>query len=380
MSEQYDFIFAGGGLAGLSLAYHLIQSDLRHRSILMIDQQPKDRNDRTWCFWANQPTLFDEIVWRSWDRLRIRSAGSERTIELQDYRYKMIRGIDFYRFAQSALASRGNVEFVQGRVDRIEDTASSVRVSVGDRVYGGSWAFDSRFNLSDFQPDPSRYHYLRQHFKGWLIETPHNAFDPQAATLFDFRTDQKTDFRFFYTLPFSERQALIEYVLLRGDDYDREITTYIETVLGIQDYHILAREGGVNPLTDYRFARRSGKRTMTIGTLGGRVKPTSGYAFARIQQDSAAIVRALLETGNPFNVPSDSRYYRLCDSLMLQLMYRQCAQVPGLFIQMFANNPIKRVLRFLDESASPRENVALMAALPPALFLQALVRQVLHQI
>ena len=374
VNRRYDFIIAGGGLAGLSLAYHLIQSDLRERSILIVDPQRKEQNDRTWCFWTDQPTLFDEIVCRSWHQLQFKSADWESVIDLRDYRYKMIRGIDFYRFVQRALSNRENVGFAHARVDRIADDEDGVRVFAGAQMFRGRWAFDSRFDLPQFKPEPSRYHYLQQHFKGWWIETPNECFDPQTATLFDFRTEQKNGVRFFYVLPLSERQALIEYVLLGCAENARELTTYIETVLGIQDYRILAREGGVNPLTDYPLPRRAGKRVMNIGVAGGRVKPTSGYAFTRIQQDSAAIVDSLRRTDAPFDVSTDSPYYRLCDSLMLQLMCRHGAGIPSLFADLFKNNPVERVFRFLDERASPRENLALMASLPPGKFLQAFFR------
>ena len=42
---------------------------------------------------------------------------------------------------------------------------------------------------------------------------------------------------------------------------------------------------------------------------------------------------------------------------------------------MFRNNPAGRVLRFLDAQASPLEDVALIATLPPRLFLQALFQR-----
>jgi thioredoxin reductase len=61
-SSTYDFIIAGGGLAGLSLAYYLSQSSLENAKILIIDQSEKKENDKTWCFWEAQPNAFDEIV------------------------------------------------------------------------------------------------------------------------------------------------------------------------------------------------------------------------------------------------------------------------------------------------------------------------------
>lgn len=380
-SQPYDFIFAGGGLAGLSLAYRISQSDLRDSSMLIIDRDAKNRNDRTWCFWTNHPTGFDEIVYRSWDRLRLASENFEKEFSLDDYQYQMIRGIDFYRFVQTELSARGNVEFLQGCVDCITDDADGMRVSVGDKTYLGKWAFDSRFNIGQFTPDTTRYHSLQQHFEGWRIETPHSVFDPGTATLFDFRTEQKNELRFFYVLPLSEHEALVEYVLPSPDDYDQAMRNYLENVLAIRDYRIVAREGGINPLTDFVFPRRIGQHTLAIGTNGGRVKPTSGYAFVRIQHDCATIVDSLAHYGHPFHLLPDSRYYRLCDSLMLQLMYRQGAEIKSLFTTLFQNNPAARVLRFLDETASPWENLELMASLPPGLFLQALFRtKILRQI
>jgi lycopene beta-cyclase len=254
-------------------------------------------------------------------------------------------------------------------------------VRVGEQVYTGQWVFDSRFRLTHFAPDPARYHSLQQHFKGWEIETTGAAFDPQIPTLFDFRTPQKNEMRFFYVLPLSERRALVEYVLLSHEDTTQALKTYIGDVLGITEYRIVAEEGGVNPLTDYPFPRRTGQRVMTIGTPGGRVKPSSGYAFERIQQDSAAIVRSLLQAGHPFAIPPDSPFFGLCDSLLLQVMFRQGEQIKPIFTTMFQKNPIRRIFRFLDGRTSPWESLALMASMPRQLFLAALLRtKVLHRI
>ena len=302
----------------------------------------------------------------------------EKTIDLSGYRYQMIRGIDFYRFVRERLSARGNVEFVQGRVDHIEDDEDSARVSVTNDTYWGKWVFDSRFHLADFKPDSSHAYHLRQHFQGWWIEAPQAAFEPRRATLFDFRVAQENGLRFFYALPLSEQHALVEYVSLSRDDSDRELKNYVEHTLGVHDYRVIAREGGVNPLTDYAFPRRVARRVMTIGTPGGRIKPTSGYAFARIQRDSAAIVDSLRRRGHPFDVPRDSRYFRLCDSLMLQLMSRRDDQMKSILITLIENNPIERVFRFLDEATSPLENLALMTSLPPTPFLKALARKMLR--
>ena len=377
--QMYDFIIAGGGAAGLSLACEMIHSPLRDRSILIVDKDAKDRNDRTWCFWADRPTRFDAIVSRSWSRLRFASSTYTKIVDLYPYRYQMIRRIDFYRFAQQQLAAFPNVELLRGTIERIEDGGDWATVTIDGQTYAARWVFDSRFRLPTFAPDPRRYHSLWQYFHGWEIETPIEAFDPQTPTFLDFRTPQRGATRFFYVLPLSTRRALVEYVVSTapgygGEDHASALHDYLHTVLGITDYRILAREGGASPLTDYPFPRRVGRRVLTIGTLGGRVKPTSGYAFMRIQDDSAAIVRSLLRTGHPFAVPPSSRRYRLYDAILLDLMTHHGEVIGPIFTALFQHNPMQRIFRFLDEAGSLWENMLFIATLPPQQFLQALFR------
>src|SRR5512139_1034525 len=132
---HYDFILAGGGLAGLSLAYHLINSPLRDQTILVVDKDAKQQNDRTWCFWEEQPTLFDEIAYRVWHRLRFVGDTFTRDFDLAPYRYQMIRGIDFYNFTLEKLSQCGNVTFVRGNIDRVDDGPDHATVTVAGQSF-----------------------------------------------------------------------------------------------------------------------------------------------------------------------------------------------------------------------------------------------------
>jgi lycopene beta-cyclase len=377
--KSYDIIIAGGGAAGLSLACHLVQSPLRDRRVLIVEQDAKDQNDRTWCFWTDGPTLFDNMVYRSWSQLQVLSEREAVTLDLHAYRYHMLRGIDFFRFARQALSASPNVHFRQGKVERIEDGDQQACVLVDEQCYAGTWVFDSLFNWSAFKPDQHRYHYLKQQFKGWEIETPEQAFNPQAATFMDFRTPQDKGMHFFYVLPFSERQALVESVLcasvpLSWETCEQALRLYLATILGIKVYRIRREEQGISPLTDWPFPRQTGKRIMAIGTLGGQVKPSTGYAFQRIQQDSSAIVHSLLTVGHPFSVQPDPRRYRFFDSVMLEIMAHHGERIEPIFTTLFKRNPVERIFRFLDEVASWRENCRMLPLLPPQLWWQALLQ------
>lgn len=375
--QTYDFIIAGGGAAGLSLAYHLAKSPLGESRILIIDKDSKTQNDRTWCYWSREPTLFDRLSFRTWDRLGFVSDDLSLAIPLGDYRYRMIRGIDFYHFTREELNRCPNITFLQGEVERIEDGQDLAAVSVDGERFSGSWVFDSLFRSEEFNPKPESYHYLKQHFKGWEIQTPVDAFDPGLPILFDFRTPQEGRMRFIYILPFSPREALVEYTLfsadlLKPEAYQAGLRDYIARVMKLPDYRILSEENGIILMTDQPFPRKGGQRILFTGTRGGRVKPSTGYAFLRIQQDSAAIVRSLQQHGHPFEIPQTPGRYRLFDSIMLQLMYRRGGDLKGIFTELFQHNPIERIFGFLDETGSALDNARLMLSLPVIPFIQAL--------
>ena len=377
MDTHYDFIIAGAGLAGLSLAQHIVNSPLRDRSILIVDHDTKERNDRTWSYWSDQPTLFDGLACRTWDQLHLAGLNGELRVPLRRYRYRTIRGSDFYDHARRELAPHPNVTWLRGKVDSMEDGGDAARVIINHEAVTGRWVFDS---IPRRAPIDDRYHQLKLHFKGWEIETPQPAFHPRAATFLDFRTPQNGATRFFYVLPFDKRHALVEYTLfsnmpLLPREYEQAMQAYLRDVLKIDAYRLMRQEGGVIPITDQPYPRGLGGRVMAIGMRGGRIKPSTGFAFMRVQSDSAAIVQSLLKHDQPFNVPEDSARYRLYDSMLLDIMEREPEQIQSIFAALFKRNSIEHVLSFLDEQASFARNVHMFATLPQAPFLQALVRK-----
>ena len=180
-------------------------------------------------------------------------------------------------------------------------------------------------------------------------------------------------------LPLSECHALVESVLcttapLSWEACERAVRVYLATVLGIKAYSIRREERGMSPLTDWPSPRQTGRRIMTIGTQGGRIKPSTGYAFIRMQEDSSAIVRSLLKVGHPFSVPPGPRRYRFFDSVMLEIMAHHGERIQPIFTALFEHNRAERIFHFLDEVASLRENCLMIPSLPPQLLWQTLLR------
>ncbi len=208
---KYDFAILGGGAAGLSLALELVRSPLKEKSILIVDKETKNTNDRTWCYWTELPSPLDGITYHTWSNLRFLSKTLDRTWDLSPLRYQMVRGLDFYRYAHTEL-EKYNVTFLLGEGE-VEDGRAAASVHVNGDSYLAEWVFDSRMRPADLAGNPRRYNYLKQHFTGWVIETDMPVFDPQTVTMFDLRTPQLGGVTFFYTLPFSQTRALVEYTL-----------------------------------------------------------------------------------------------------------------------------------------------------------------------
>ncbi len=377
--EQYDYLIAGGGAAGLSLVYHLLNSPLADAEIAIIDRDPKRSNDRTWCFWTDREFVLEPVIQHRWNTMEFVSRTYSDRYDLAPYRYCMIPGIEFYRYMHELIESRPNVTFLQGLVEETRDTEDGAELVVDGRTLRGRYLFDSLIIPEQFTVDTRRYHFIKQHFLGWFIETDVDCFDPEAIRFFDFRVPQHGVMRFIYILPLSARSALVEYTLFSADlltqeEYERELRTYIEETLGIHSYRILEDERGVIPMTDQPFPRRGGRHILYTGTKGGRVKASSGFAFHRIQHDSSAIVASLERYGHPFALPRTPRRYRLLDAMLLQILYRRGELSEQIFTRLFERNPLDRVLRFLNEETSLLEDLKLMSTVPWVPFIRAFIR------
>lgn len=373
---DFDYIIAGGGAAGLSFAYAVGQEPrLRDKRVLVLEPATKDQNDRTWSFWADAPTQFDALVAHEWQQLAFRSPGFEQVFALTRHRYKMIRGLDFYRFVRQALAANPQFTFVPAAVETLINTPTGVRADTAAGSFTARYAFDSRPPVIDPQPDTHRY--LLQHFVGWEVETEEDVFDPAVAEFMDFRVPQHQEARFIYVLPFTTRRALVEYTLFSGTvlptaEYEAPLRAYLQQV-GVTNYRIENVEIGAIPMTDHPLPAHVGAHIINLGTRAGRAKASTGYAFKRIQAHTARLVAALAATGAPpTDLTGDQWQFRLFDMLLLDSMQQRGEITRDIFRALFRNNPLPRILDFLDERTSWADNLRIMYSVPPWPFLRAI--------
>ncbi|MCX2718736.1 lycopene cyclase family protein [Lentiprolixibacter aurantiacus] len=376
---DFDYIIVGAGASGLMLA-DALGSDphFGDKQILLLDKDRKQSNDRTWCFWEQGAGTFDNIVHRTWDTIYFAGKEYRARIPIEPYRYKMIRGIDFYEHYFGKLKGFSNLTFINAKVQSIEDQGHEVVVSTNKRTYTGSQVFSSIFDGTALTSQ-QRYPVLQQHFIGWFVKTRTNTFDPGTATFMDFSIPQKGNTRFMYVLPFSEKQALVEYTLfseelLPEEEYENAIRNYLKQDLNCEEYEIEVKEKGRIPMTSYNFKQHNSANLLHIGIAGGWAKASTGYTF----RSSALKVKKLVEhlkAERPLKSFDRRSRFWFYDLLLLDILKRDNSQGRRIFESIFKKRSPQLLFKFLDEETNFWEELLTMSGSPTRLFLDALRRR-----
>jgi len=380
---KYDFIIAGAGCAGFSLLYRILQEPtLQNKSILIIDKDTKNSNDRTWCFWEKKPGLFESIVHARWNTLAFLSTDFEEKLDLGAYTYKMIQGIDFYNFVLQFAQKFTNVTFLQESIVTITSEENAAVVKTTESSYVGNFVFNS---TGIFNPKMTEENSLLQHFKGWVIKTATPFFNSDVGRLMDFRVSQKNGTTFMYVLPTSTTEALIEYTLftttvLEKETYNTALEKYIKEELKIENYTISHEEFGVIPMSLAKFEKNPKKNIINIGTAGGFTKASSGYTFQFIQKDVSEIV-ALLKSGKNLNIDTsfENKLYNWYDRTLIDVLLSKKLTGKAIFTKIFEKNDPEKILAFLGNESTLLEDITIMTSLPLKPFLTSGVQQLLKK-
>jgi lycopene beta-cyclase len=399
LQPRYDLVFLGGGCATLSLLTRLIESGACiDKRFLIIDPSDKKSNDRTWCFWEKGSGYFEKLVHHEWGELDFKQPRFSDSLDMDGYRYKMIRGIDFYEYCLQVLQASGQVDFLQDEITdwSIEKTDSQGEIlnSSGEilRITGkkkekisvkANLIFNSiPLDLGKKQPGVVN---LLQHFKGVIVESDQFNFDPHRATLMDFRVSQTEGTTFIYVLPLSKNKALVEYTLFTADllsteQYNQGIADYITTYLGVSDYKIVEEEFGIIPMTSQQFPWYA-NGAFNIGTAGGQTKGSSGYTFQFIQKRSAQLA-ALLQNSSDWSklkstliqLQGDAKRFHFYDRVLLNVLAANYYPGDQVFATLFEKNPAHRVFQFLDNETNLLQELQIISTLPTWPFLKAALK------
>jgi len=379
--NHYDYIIAGAGAAGLSLALRLASKPFANKQVLLLDRSAKRENDRTWCFWEKGPGMYDEAVYRSWDVVKFYGPNAALDLRMAPYRYKMLRGLDFYDYALSKLNDSPNVVVKKAEIYDIGLSGTDAEVNTSEGSFTAPWVFSSLLGNEEIH-DAKKRLFLWQHFLGWHIRSEEPLFDPNQPVFMDFRVPQTDGSCFVYVLPLSRFEALVEYTVFSPEVWDKEVyeqatREYLRMFYNLSDFDILHVEQGRIPMSSYKFPVSEG-RVVFIGTAGGQTKASTGYTFMNIQRHSDAIVQRLLEGQSPV-VPRSAwqRRFSQYDNTLLHVLVHQQMRGADLFETLFLKNPAPRMFDFLDDQSHFLQELAIMNSVPRRKFAKAFFKELL---
>ena len=226
----------------------------------------------------------------------------------------------------------------------------------------------------DSRPPSAPENCLVQHFIGQIIQTSLPCFNPKKAMLMDFRCDQSHGIHFIYMLPFSEDTALVESTFfspaLHEDTvYLDAISTYMNEIIGQPEYDVLHQEKGQIPMAQLE---KHDKNFLGIGTNGGALRASSGYAFSFIQKQVQDLAHKL-RNGQTIHQQNDIKHPirfidRWMDGIFLRVISAHPQIAPQLFMQLAEKLSGDEFAAFMSGQAGFKIYAKIIAAMPKRLF------------
>jgi lycopene beta-cyclase len=218
---------------------------------------------------------------------------------------------------------------------------------------------------------------LFQSFAGRELHLRRPGFDEHRVELMtDMRCDGR-GFAFSYVLPLSAARALVEVTRFAPQPLGAvELAPDLEVLLdarGWSQAEVLRTESAVLPMglpiAPEALAVRG---VVSAGVGAGALRAASGYGFLRIQAWADACADALMQGRGPVGHPVEPTLRCWMEGLFLRGLASHPARTPEFFLRLAASVPGPSFVRFMSDEARWADYARIIAALPPAPFLQAL--------
>lgn len=364
-----DVAILGGGCAGLSLAVRLAGSGLR---VTVVEPRLAYEDDRVWSFFRTRTDPFMACVRAGWSKWHISSGGVKVPRKSDRLRYESVSSGSFYRLALQICDAAANIELRLGT-----SVLADPRPPQGDgpwRVETSAGQLTSRY-LIDTRTTGQTSGY-GQSFLGQEIRVGFDAFDPDDVPMMCFAAPRADRVDFVYILPFARDQALVEVTTFGAQipdisDHRQWLAGEIGRLTRGQSFDLVREERAFIPmaLPQPRPAMPPARFTHA-GLRGGAARPSTGYAYQRIQQMADLCAAQILRGADQIDLRLDGPMTRFMDGIFLRVLQRSPDRGPDLFSALFRNAPAERLERFLSGSTAPIDRVSVMASLPPAPFLR----------
>ncbi|MEY4631401.1 MAG: hypothetical protein RIQ81_1521 [Pseudomonadota bacterium] len=375
---DFDVIIIGGGLAGMMHADFIADDKSPDLRVAIIDPDPDLLAQKTFAAWrlkSSLPHRYSNCVENRWGHFRITCQDGQQVLrDFGAHCYERIPGERLMTRIRSRLEGDSRFQILRDEVTTILDAGTSQNPGQAGQVTTASGEVLSakRIISSVTAGDPE----VLQYFLGFEVETTVDHFDPDVVDLMDFRVEQESDVRFVYILPFTKRQALVEFTVfsatrISAPECEAILRDYIGKSLALPDFTITKVESGAIPMTlnaQPRFPAASMRSVIeVVGGAAGMVKPSTGYSFQRNFES----------LNDPSRLTSTTSYwhfrFQVYDALLLRIIQAKGAMISKIFPVLFTANAPSRIFAFLDEKSAFFDEIKIFFRLPWIPFLGSLV-------
>ena len=380
MNNDADLVILGGGCAGLSLAMQLAELGEKAPRTLVLESRHEYVNDRTWCFLGHPDAAMSGLASHQWNAFSVSTSTRRIVRDCSAAPYRMIPSGAFYAAAREKISRSPGTELLIGNPITSEPVREegSWRVMSSNGPVSAKWIVDTR----PVNPHDSPRPHLWQSFLGQEIVTEKECFDPECAELMDFSESTPSRILFLYLLPFSKNRALIEATVfgretMSPEDLTPSLRSLLGKRLGGAGVSVMRSEHGILPMGRRLSPTHRGSGYVHAGLAAGGARPSTGYAFQRIQRWARECTAAVAHGEAPLPHAADPVIQRAMDELFLRVLRARPDLAPGIFFSLFGNVEPRRIARFMSDRGRLSDYAAIIAALPPGPFLSELPGAVL---
>jgi lycopene beta-cyclase len=294
----------------------------------------------------------------------------------------MIPGEAFYDEALQAIALSERIELAMGEgiVTEPRKFGDKWRIETSEGLRRGAVIVDTRPRQG---PIPAGA-VLWQSFSGREIECDSDMFDPTCTELMDFSARAPTPINFTYVLPMSRRRALIETTVfgpnpMTESDLANDLKTAVARQVKYSSFRILRSENGILPMGLGPGRRGDDATYVNVGLTAGGARPSTGYAFQRIQRWADSCARLIGEGKLPAGHENDSVLLKSLDYLFVSVLRSRPESAAALFFSFFEKTDAARMIRFMSDRGTIPDFAAIASVLPIFPFIREIPRAILRK-
>tara|TARA_B100001989_G_scaffold147251_1_gene104973 strand:- start:2604 stop:3758 length:1155 start_codon:yes stop_codon:yes gene_type:complete len=374
-NQQVDYIVLGGGCSALSLANQIIDNNIDGYSFLILESRKKYTDDKSWCFWLEKDDNLKNLISKSWKSFSFSLKGTIIKHRSNKYYYKYIRSIEFYDKSVKKIKNSTNISLNLGeKVIKIISKKKKYLVCTNKKKYFAKNIIDTRPKQNIYLKHP----FLFQSFLGYEIKVNKYKSNFNFAKIMDNMRVKHNNFFFDYILPMGLNKFLIEITSFSKNSISvNTLQSMLNSTIkanNFQNYKVIRKEYGVIPMGFIKENLRTNKKNyFYAGTLGGAVRPSSGYAFLRIQKWAIECAN-LLKNNKPLTSHQKEKVIiKKLDMLFLKILIKNLNIAPYIFFTFLKRIPTDSFIRFMNGNARNFDYIKIIYSMPKRIFLKTLV-------